>query len=93
MKVKKIRNKNELPPKAKKLPEKKVVVRFDFEGVDGLKYRIPKARLKINENGGASCLIKDEKGKWKAIKGKLKSIKIVYETKKVNNGTRRTERN
>ena len=93
MKVKKIRNKNELPPKAKKLPEKKVVVRFDFEGVDGLKYRIPKARLKISENGGASCLIKDEKGKWKAIKGKLKSIKIVYETKKVNNGTRRTKGN
>lgn len=93
MKVKKIRNKNELPPKAKKLPEKKVVVRFDFEGVDGLKYRIPKARLKISENGGASCLIKDEKGKWKAIKGKLKSIKIVCETKKVNNGTRRTKGN
>ena len=93
MKIKKIRNKNELPPKAKKLPKKKTVVRFDFEGDDGLKYRIPKARLKISENGGASCLIKDEKGKWKAIKGKLKSIKIVYETKKVNNGTRRTERN
>lgn len=82
MKVKKIRNKNELPPKAKKLPEKKTVVRFDFEGDDGLKYRIPKARLKINENGGASCLIKDEEDKWKAIKGKLKSIKIVYETKR-----------
>ena len=88
MKVKKIRNKNELPPKAKKLPEKKVVVRFDFEGINGLKYRIPKARLKINENGGASCLIKDENNKWKAIKGKLKSIKIVYESRKNTIGAR-----
>ena len=88
MKVKKIRNKNELPPKAKKLPEKKTVVRFDFEGDDGLKYRIPKARLKINENGGASCLIKDEEGKWKAIKGKLKSIKIVYESRRNTIGAR-----
>ena len=88
MKIKKIRNKNELPPKAKKLPEKKTVVRFDFEGDDGLKYRIPKARLKINENGGASCLIKDEEGKWKAIKGKLKSIKIVYESRKNTIGAR-----
>ena len=79
MKIKKIRNKNELSAKAKKPPEKKTVVRFSFTGIDGLKYRIPKARLKINENGGASCLIKDEEGKWKAIKGKLKSIKIVYE--------------
>jgi len=88
MKVKKIRNKNELPPKTKKLPEKKTVVRFDFEGDDGLKYRIPKARLKINENGGASCLIKDENNKWKAIKGKLKSIKIVYESRKNPNKSR-----
>lgn len=88
MKVKKIRNKNELPPKTKKLPEKKIVVRFDFKGDDGLKYRIPKARLKINENGGASCLIKDEEGKWKAIKGKLKSIKIVYESRKNTIGAR-----
>jgi hypothetical protein len=93
MKVKKIRNKNELSPNPKKLPEKKIVVRFDFLGDDGNKYKIPKARLKINENGGASCLIKDEEGKWKAIKGKLKSIKMVYETKKVNNGTRRTKGN
>ena len=81
------------PLSQKKLPEKKIVVRFDFLGDDGNKYKIPKARLKINENGGASCLIKDEEGKWKAIKGKLKSIKIVYETKKVNNGTRRTKGN
>ena len=88
MKIKKIRNKNELPPKTKKLPEKKIVVRFDFKGDDGLKYRIPKARLKINENGGASCLIKDEEGKWKAIKGKLKSIKIVYESRKNTIGAR-----
>lgn len=82
MKVKKIRNKNELPPKAKKLPEKKVVVRFDFEGIDGKKYGLPLARLKINENGGASCLTKDIEGKWKAIKGKLNSIKISYESRK-----------
>jgi len=88
MKVKKIRNKNELPPKTKKLPEKKTVVRFDFESDNGLKYRIPKARLKINENGGASCLIKDENNKWKAIKGKLKSIKIVYESRKNPNKSR-----
>jgi len=83
MKVKKIRNKNELPAKTKKPPEKKTVVRFSFAGIDGEKYGLPNARLKINENGGASCLIKDENNKWKAIKGKLKSIKIVYETKKV----------
>ena len=42
--------------KLKKLPEKKTVVRFDFKGDDGLKYRIPKARLKINENGEQAVL-------------------------------------
>ncbi len=81
MKVKKIRNKNELSPRPKKLPEKKVVVRFSFEGVDGKKYGLPLARLKVNENGGSSCLIKQD-GKWKAIKGKLQSIKISYESRK-----------
>ena len=50
MKIKKIRNKNELPAKVKKPPEKKIVVRFSFEGIDGKKYEIPNARLKINEN-------------------------------------------
>ena len=87
MKVKKIRNKNELPPKTKKLPEKKTVVRFDFEGDDGKKYGIPNARLKINENGGTSCLTKDMEGKWKAIKGKLTTIKISYECRKVSKRT------
>jgi len=82
MKIKKIRNKNELNPNPKKPPEKKIVVRFSFEGIDGKKYGLPNARLKINENGGTSCLIKDEFNKWKAIKGELKSIKINYETKK-----------
>ena len=81
MKVKKIRNKNELSPKPKKAPEKKVVVRFRFEGIDGKKYGIPLARLKINENGGVSCLTKIE-NKWKAIKGKLISLKISYEIRK-----------
>ena len=60
MKIKKIRNKNELSPKPKKPPEKKIVVRFSFEGIDGKKYGIPDARLKINENGGTSCLTKIE---------------------------------
>lgn len=85
MKVKKIRNKNELSPKSgvgKKPPEKKVVVQFEFIGIDGVKYKLPNARLKINENGGASCLTKDEEGKWTAIKGKLKSIKMVLENRK-----------
>lgn len=81
MKVKKIRNKNELPAKVKKPPEKKIVVRFSFEGIDGKKYEIPNARLKINENGGTSCLTKIE-GKWKAIKGKLNNIKISHECRK-----------
>ena len=83
MKVKKIRNKNELPAKPKKPPEKKIVVRFSFEGIDGKKYEIPNARLKINENGGTSCLTKNEKGKWKAIKGKLNNIKISHEFRKI----------
>jgi len=78
MKVKKIRNKNELPPKPKKLPEKKIVVRFSFTGIDGKKYGLPHARLKINENGGTSCLTKVD-NKWKAIKGILTSIKISHE--------------
>jgi hypothetical protein len=82
MKVKKIRNKNELPARVKKPPEKKIVVRFSFTGIDGKKYGIPNARLKINENGGASCLIKDIEGKWKAIKGKLNTIKINHECRK-----------
>lgn len=85
MKVKKIRNKNELTPKSgatKKAPDKKVVVQFEFIGIDGVKYKLPNARLKINENGGASCLTKDEEGKWTAIKGKLKSIKMVLENRK-----------
>ena len=81
MKVKKIRNKNELSPKSKKPPEKKIVVRFSFTGIDGKKYGIPNARLKINENGGISCLTKIE-DKWKAIKGKLNTIKISYECRK-----------
>jgi hypothetical protein len=38
--------------------------------------------LKINENGGTSCLTKDEEGKWKAIKGKLNNIKISHECRK-----------
>jgi hypothetical protein len=85
MKVKKIRNKNELSPKSgvtKKPPEKKVVVDFEFIGIDGVKYKLPNARLKVNENGGASCLIKDKDDKWKAIKGKLKSIKLILENRK-----------
>ena len=82
MKIKKIRNKNELPAKAKKPPEKKTVVRFSFIGIDGKKYGLPDARLKINENGGTSCLTKCEEGKWKAIKGKLTTIKISHECKK-----------
>lgn len=82
MKIKKIRNKNELNTNLKKPPEKKIVVRFIFEGIDGKKYEIPNARLKINENGGTSCLTKDIKGKWKAIKGKLNTIKISHESRK-----------
>lgn len=82
MKIKKIRNKNELNPNPKKPPEKKIVVRFSFEGIDGKKYGLPNARLKINENGGTSCLTKDIEGKWKAIKGKLNYIKINHELKK-----------
>lgn len=82
MKIKKIRNKNELPAKAKKPPEKKTVVRFSFIGIDGKKYGLPDARLKINENGGTSCLTKGEEGKWKAIKGKLTTIKISHECRK-----------
>ena len=82
MKVKKIKNKNELSPKPKKTPEKKIVVIFSFTGIDGKKYGIPNARLKINENGGTSCLTKDEVGKWKAIKGKLTTIKISHECRK-----------
>ena len=81
MKVKKIRNKNELSSKPKKPPEKKIVVRFSFEGIDGKKYEIPNARLKINENGGTSCLTKID-DKWKAIKGKLTTIKISHECRK-----------
>ena len=81
MKVKKIRNKNELSPKPKKPPEKKIVVRFSFTGIDGKKYGIPNARLKINENGGTSCLTKID-DKWKAIKGKLTTIKISHECRK-----------
>jgi hypothetical protein len=81
MKVKKIRNKNELPAKPKKPPEKKIVVRFSFEGIDGKKYEIPNARLKINENGVTSCLTKID-DKWKAIKGKLTTIKISHECRK-----------
>lgn len=83
MKVKKIRNKNELSPKPKKPPEKKIVVRFSFTGIDGKKYGIPNARLKINENGGTSCLTKID-DKWKAIKGKLTTIKISHECRKNN---------
>lgn len=81
MKVKKIKNKNELSPKPKKPPEKKIVVRFSFIGIDGKKYGIPNARLKINENGGTSCLTKID-DKWKAIKGKLTTIKISHECRK-----------
>ena len=81
MKIKKIRNKNELSPKPKKPPEKKIVVRFSFEGIDGKKYGLPNARLKINENGGTSCLTKID-DKWKAIKGKLTTIKISHECRK-----------
>lgn len=81
MKVKKIKNKNELSPKPKKPPEKKIVVRFSFTGIDGKKYEIPNARLKINENGGTSCLTKID-DKWKAIKGKLTTIKISHECRK-----------
>ena len=81
MKVKKIRNKNELSPKPKKPPEKKIVVRFSFTGTDGKKYGLPNARLKINENGGTSCLTKID-DKWKAIKGKLTTIKISHECRK-----------
>ena len=81
MKVKKIRNKNELSPKPKKPPEKKIVVRFSFTGIDGKKYGLPNARLKINENGGTSCLTKID-DKWKAIKGKLTTIKINHECRK-----------
>ena len=81
MKVKKIKNKNELSPKPKKPPEKKIVVRFSFTGIDGKKYGIPNARLKINENGGTSCLTKVD-DKWKAIKGKLTTIKISHECRK-----------
>lgn len=80
----KIRNKNELPSKQKKPPEKKIVVRFSFLGIDGKKYGIPLARLKINENGGISCLTK-VKGKWKALKGKLNSIKISHEVRRTKN--------
>ena len=81
MKIKKIRNKNELSHKPKKPPEKKIVVRFSFTGIDSKKYEIPNARLKINENGGTSCLTKID-DKWKAIKGKLTTIKISHECRK-----------
>lgn len=82
MKKKKVknRNKNELSPKsgARKKPmvETKIKVEFEFIGIDGKKYGLPEARLKVNENGGASCLIKTELG-WKPIKGKLNKINMV----------------
>lgn len=81
MKVRKVRNKNTLSPKPKKPPEKKTVVRFEFLGLDGEKYKLPFARLKINENGGASCLKKTPTG-WIAVKGKLKSTKLAHEFRK-----------
>lgn len=52
------------------------MVEFSFTTPDGVVHHPPEARLKIMENGGVSCLIQDEAGKWVKVKGKLDFIKM-----------------
>ena len=76
-----IKNKQEMSSRSgvKKKPEKKIKVKFEFEMPDGKIIRNGEGRIKIMSDGGVSCLIQDEEGKWKAVKAKLKTLKIYYE--------------
>lgn len=77
----KIKNKSDIGSNSgtgrKKLLPKKLIVEFEFI-YEEKKYRIGSGRIKISEEGGISCLIRDENGKWKNIRGVLTYIKLKY---------------
>lgn len=78
------KNKHELNPKSgarKKLPEKKTVIKFLFEDMQGVKFRNGTGRLKIDKEGCISFLILTENNDWKGIKGKLISLKVTQVAK------------
>lgn len=78
---KKPKNKNELESFSgatkKKTPpvEKKPKVSFEFVDLEGNHYQTGQGRLKIDQEGGVSFLLKLE-DTWKTIKGHIKTIII-----------------
>jgi hypothetical protein len=53
---------------------------FEFVVVyNGMEYKMPNCRFKVDANGGISPLIRDELGKWQSVKG---SVKILNGIKK-----------
>jgi hypothetical protein len=72
------KNKQELPPKRVKKKElpKKTIVEFGFTTQDGINYNNGTGRIKINEKGEITCLIRDEEEKWKNVKGKLDYVRM-----------------
>ena len=57
------------------MAEKKPRVEFEFVSLEGVLYKTGDGRLKIDQTGGVSFLVKGEVY-WKTIKGNLKWIKI-----------------
>ena len=80
MAKKKPKNKQELSPesgaKKKNKKETKLKVEFQITTKEGVKYLPPNCRLKIDQNGFISCLIKIEE-KWKAVKATEDHLKVV----------------
>lgn len=78
-KKRKPKNKQEISSQSGKKPKKKLrtkqVVDFQFTTRDGMQWKIPCARLKIDNVGGASCLTK-ENDAWHPVKAHLDWIKI-----------------
>lgn len=76
------KNKNELESfsgvtKKKKVlvVDKKPKVDFIFEDLEGKRYTTADGRIKIDQQGGVSFLLKIEET-WKTIKGHLVTIKV-----------------
>lgn len=55
--------------------EKKPKVNFEFQDMEGNKYNTSQGRLKIDQDGGVSFLMKVEDS-WKTLKGHLITIKM-----------------
>lgn len=64
-------------PMIRKVEEKRPKIKFEFEDEKGKKYSNGTGRIKICAEGFLTLIIKDENDKWKNIKGKLKSLKVI----------------